>query len=179
MAQITLFKDKDGTQLLPQTSYEAILDKDKLGSAEDIEELIEKDGDLQKAINDINANNTSWTAWQSVGVNLLNGAQISVDTNDYPQYRSRKVGGSTQVEMAFSIKNVIAANDTAYVSFPTSLVPVMVSKQSFVFAMDSGKTASWIIDSNGNIKLRGNSAGTYNASDNYQVFMKWEVVPNV
>lgn len=179
MAQITLLKDSDGTQLLPQTSYDALVDKEKIASADDVEELIEVDGTLKKQLNDLAAANSVWTEWGSMGVNLLNGAVVANDANDYPQYRSRKVGGSTQVEMAFSIKNVIAANDTAYVSFPTSLVPVMVSKQSFVFAMDSGKTASWIIDSNGNIKLRGNSAGTYNASDNYQVFMKWEVVPNV
>lgn len=176
MAQITLLKNSDGTQLLPQTSYDALVDKEKIASADDVEELIEVDGTLKKKLTDLNAANSAWTEWDSNGVNLLNGAEVANDANDYPQYRTRKVGGATQVELTFNIKNVLAGGNKPYVLIPTNILPVARTKQSFVFALSSGQTASWNIDGGGNINLQGNSAGSYKAVDNYPAVMQWEVI---
>lgn len=175
MAQITLLKDTNGTQLMPQTSYDAIVDKEKIASAADVEELVETDGALKKQLNDLAAANSVWTEWGSTGVNLLNGAAVANDANDYPQYRTRKVGGSTQVELTFNIKNILTGGKP-YVSIPTNLLPIATTKQSFVFALANGQTASWNIDGGGNINLQGNSAGQYKTTDNYPAVMQWEVI---
>ena len=175
MAQITLLKDTNGTQLLPQTSYDAIVDKEKIASAADVEELVETDGALKKQLNDLAAANSVWTEWGSMGVNLLNGAVVANDANDYPQYRTRKVGGSTQIELTFNIKNISVGGNKPYVSIPTNLLPIATTKQTFVFALANGQTASWNIDGGGNINLQGNSAGQYKATDNYPAVMQWEV----
>lgn len=193
--------DKDNNVIYPQTKAANILDANDIfvqqakfdavsGQSQsnndsitnlknqynyDIPNIQKSINDLNTFENQVNSDNTSWSSWTTNGMTLLNGAQIYGSDSDYPQYRTRKVNGSTQAQILFRIKNLTTGNDTAYVGFPDFLFPVAPTQVGFSTPTSFGRTASWIIDGNNYFRLHGTSDNTFDPTYWYPFIQTFEV----
>lgn len=175
MAQLVQLADKDSNTIYPQTTAAAIIDgTQKFLSAEQGLGFNQNIGNIADRVSKIEGDNTSWSPWSKDGMSLLNGAQIFNSDWDYPQYRTRKVNGTLQVEITFRVKGITVEGDTPYVGFPSNLKPVFQAHRGYSFPTTNGRTASWVLG-DGTIKLHSTSDHNMDTGFWYPFHAIWEV----